>query len=118
MALADRPPRLEAVYFPTHEPERWTQLARVLEASARAHCQDWAISVRCLTPATPRTARAVQLLPHVLVRYPRELVPDASTTTYRRKEPQDRMVRQIRRARDREPGWRPLRGTFPWTRVI
>lgn len=64
------------------------------------------------------TARAVHLLPHVLVRYPREVVPDASTTTYGRKEPQDRMVRHIRKARDREPGWRPLRGTFPWTRVI
>lgn len=62
-----------------------------------------------------KTARAVIMRPDVLIRYPREVIADASTTTYGRKEPQDGLnVRRIRNERDAVPDWRPLRLTFPW----
>lgn len=65
------------------------------------------------------TARAVVLLSHPLVRYPREVIADASTTTYGRKEQQDREnVARIRAERAQIPDWRPLRLTFPWSRLI
>jgi hypothetical protein len=54
-----------------------------------------------------------------LIRYPREVIPDASTTTYGRKEPQDvENVQRIRRERERLEAWYPLRVTFPWTREL
>lgn len=64
------------------------------------------------------TAREVVMLPEALVRVPREVVPDASTTRYGRKEPQDREgVQRIRAeiAASGEP--QPKRGLFPWVRV-
>lgn len=61
------------------------------------------------------TASAVVMLPNVMIRVPRDVVPDASTTTYGRKEPQDRNnVARIRHDRAQIPNWRPLRLTFPW----
>jgi hypothetical protein len=63
-------------------------------------------------------ARAVVMVPQPLVRYPREVIPDASTTTYGRKETQDRLnVRRIRDARAELGQWRPLRVTFPYHEV-
>lgn len=66
-----------------------------------------------------RTARAVVMLPEALIRYPREHIPDASTTTYGRKEEQDHInVARIRADRSRITNWRPLRVTFPYERLI
>lgn len=63
-------------------------------------------------------ARFVELLSHPLIRYPREVIADASTTTYGRKEQQDRdNVKRIRQERADVPNWRPLRLTFPWERL-
>ena len=65
------------------------------------------------------TCRKVVILDDPLVRYPREHIPDASTTTYGRKEVQDREnVPRIRRERALIEGWRPLRNTFPWERLV
>jgi hypothetical protein len=64
-------------------------------------------------------ARAVVLRADVLVRYPREVIADASTTTYGRKEPQDRAaVAKIRAKRAKLKAWRPKRLTFPYEQVI
>jgi hypothetical protein len=66
-----------------------------------------------------RRARAVapiEDLPLALIRYPREVVADASTTTLPRKRPEDKdRIRAI--IGERGPGWRPLRLSFPWVRV-
>lgn len=64
------------------------------------------------------TAKAVVLRPEVMIRYPGEVIADARTTNYGRKEPQDREnVTRIRAERERIPNWRPLRLTFPWTQL-
>ena len=64
------------------------------------------------------TARAVYILPDVLILYPREVIPDASTTRYGRKEPKDHEnLQRIRRERAQDPDPRPKRLTFPWERV-
>lgn len=57
------------------------------------------------------------MLPEVLVRVPREVVADASTTRYGRKEEQDRAGVTAARARIAAEGGPPLRGSFPWERV-
>lgn len=57
------------------------------------------------------------MLREVLIRVPREVTPDASTTTYGRKEEQDRDGVQAARARIAKEGGPPLRGSFPWARV-
>jgi hypothetical protein len=63
-------------------------------------------------------AQDVVMLPDPMIRYPREVIADASTTTYGRKEPVDReSVKRIRIEREREIGWVPRRLTFPWTQV-
>jgi hypothetical protein len=52
-----------------------------------------------------------------LIRYPREVIADASTTTLQRKNPADKeRMREIMRGRG--PGWRPLRGRFAWEQVV
>lgn len=62
------------------------------------------------------TARAVVMRPEPLVRYPREVIPDASTTTYERKAKEDGInVPRIRAERDKIPHWTPLRVTIPYT---
>jgi glycosyltransferase involved in cell wall biosynthesis len=64
-------------------------------------------------------ARSVVTLPHVLIRYPREIIADASTTVFTRKNDpinDDDLIRR-REQRARVKGWRPLRLTFPWERV-
>ena len=53
-----------------------------------------------------------------LIRVPREVVPDASTTTYERKTPEDKeAIPRIRAARSQEADPRPKRLTFPYSRV-
>lgn len=65
------------------------------------------------------TAKAVEMLPAALVRYPREVIADASTTTYGRKEPQDRAnVPRIRAEREADPDPRPKRLTFPFEKLV
>lgn len=64
-------------------------------------------------------ARAVVMRPEVLIRYPREVLADASTTTYGRKEHQDHVnVARIREERSKIPNWRPLRLTFPFEQLL
>lgn len=64
------------------------------------------------------TASAVVMREDVLIRYPREVIRDASTTSYGRKEEQDRInVQRIRAERALVPDWRPLRVTFPWEQL-
>ncbi len=61
----------------------------------------------------------IEILPQIMVRFPREVIADASTTTYGRKEPQDRAnVRRIRLERDDIKGWETKRLTFPFERLI
>lgn len=60
----------------------------------------------------------VVVLPDALIRVPREVIADASTTAYGRKEHQDRVnIPRILHERSMTPNWRPRRLTFPWTRV-
>lgn len=61
----------------------------------------------------------VEQLDQVLIRVPREITPDASTTTYGRKEKQDQVaIPRIRAEREAIKGWRPLRLTFAYDRVF
>ena len=54
-----------------------------------------------------------------IVRYPREVIPDASTTTYERKSPIDGRLRAVKARRDQIPGgWKPLRMSFEHHRVF
>ncbi len=65
------------------------------------------------------TAESIVVLPQVMVRYPREVIADASTTTYGRKEEQDKTnVRRIINERAEIPNWRPLRVTFAYERLM
>lgn len=61
------------------------------------------------------TAARVVMRPEPLVRYPREVVADASTTTYQRKAPEDGInVPRIKAERAQIPNWTPLRLTIPY----
>lgn len=61
------------------------------------------------------TAERVVLRPEVVIRYPREVIPDASTTTYKRKQPEDGVnVPRIKAERALIKNWRPLRVTLPY----
>lgn len=53
-----------------------------------------------------------------LIRYGREVVPDASTTQYERKTEQNAVLRAERGIKIREEGGPPQRGLFPWVRQI
>lgn len=66
------------------------------------------------------TARRVVMLEQPLVRYPREVIADASTTVFTRKgDPDnDEELRRRRKARAAVPNWRPLRLMFPWEQLI
>jgi hypothetical protein len=55
----------------------------------------------------------------VLIRVPREVTPDASTTTLVRRSPENAAgldAAKIERAKIK--GWRPLRNSFPWAPVL
>ncbi len=62
-----------------------------------------------------KTARSIIMRPEALIRYPREVIADASTTTYERKAKEDGInVPRIKAAREKIVGWRPLRVTLPY----
>jgi hypothetical protein len=53
-----------------------------------------------------------------IIRVGRSVVPDASTTTYLRKQPEDKEgLDRVRRERAKTPDWKPLRYQFPYARV-
>jgi hypothetical protein len=55
----------------------------------------------------------------VVIRVPREVTPDASTTTLVRRSPENAAgLDQAKQARAQIKGWRPLRNSFPWVQVI
>lgn len=57
-------------------------------------------------------------LQECIYRVPREVIADASTTTYARKEPFDGpTIRRIKAERDALPDWKPLNLTFPYERI-
>ena len=61
----------------------------------------------------------ITLLSEVIIRVGREVVPDASTTKFKRKD-QDGLseaLRRIKAERNAIPGWRPLNLQFPYERV-
>lgn len=65
-----------------------------------------------------QTATAVDVLKESLMRVPRAIVEDASTTTYLRKQPEDRAgLERVRLEREAIGDWKPLRGTFEYDRV-
>lgn len=67
---------------------------------------------------TRRTASIVDL-PEVLIRYPREVIPDASTTTLTRKDPyQKNRINNLIRERSKIANWRPLHFIHPCERVL
>lgn len=62
---------------------------------------------------------AIEELPEVVIRYPREVVPDASTTTLERKNPQQKAaIQQAFRDRALDRGWKPQHFRFPYVRVL
>lgn len=66
-----------------------------------------------------QAAEQVVMLQHSLWRVPREVVADASTTTYGRKEKQDHDgVKRIRAEIAQSGKLTPLRGSFPWERLL
>lgn len=66
-----------------------------------------------------RKASVVELADVHLIRYPRDVIPDASTTTLERKKPEDRAnVFRIINAREHDPAWKPLNFSFPCARVL
>lgn len=61
----------------------------------------------------------IEQLKEVLVRIPRDVIPDASTTTYERKTLADgENIQRIKAERKAEKDPSPKRGLFPWTRVF
>lgn len=61
----------------------------------------------------------VQSFKEPIVRVPREVTPDASTTTLVRRSPENAAaLDRIKAARAKVKGWRPLRNTFPWSQVL
>lgn len=61
----------------------------------------------------------VDEMPVPLIRYPREVIPDASTTSLTRKSDEDKQaVNRIVKARGDQFEWRPLHFSFPCTRVL
>jgi hypothetical protein len=63
-------------------------------------------------------SKEIVMLDEVLVRYPREIVPDASTTQYGRKEKQDHDGVTRIRARIAREGGKPASLSFPYHRVV
>lgn len=62
---------------------------------------------------------AIEDLPDHVIRIPREVIPDASTTTLERKNPQQKAaIQQAFRDRLTNPAWKPQHFRFPYTRVL
>lgn len=65
-----------------------------------------------------KAACQVVMLKDVLIRYPREVIPDASTTRYQRKAPEDRAgMAEMTARRKADPDWATKRLSFPYSRV-
>lgn len=65
-----------------------------------------------------RKVTTIVMLKEVLIRVPRQVIPDASTTTYLRKQPEDAPgLARIKRLREKDPDWKPRRGSFEYDRV-
>jgi hypothetical protein len=63
-------------------------------------------------------ASEIVMLKEILIRYPREVIKDASTTTYLRKQPEDRAgMAAMKEKRAGDPDWKPKRLSFPYSRV-
>jgi hypothetical protein len=61
----------------------------------------------------------IKQVKEALIRYPRTLIHDASTTTYLRKQPEDRdAIARIKRERAQEEDPSPRRFTFEYNRVF
>jgi hypothetical protein len=66
-----------------------------------------------------RREAAVYELPWPLVRYPREVIPDASTTTLTRKSDEDRAtITRLIKGRAENPNWKPAHFTFPHEQLL
>lgn len=61
----------------------------------------------------------IAMLDEVLIRVPREVVPDASTTTYQRKgaPEDDGAIKRIKAMRELDRHWEPLRLLFPYRQI-
>lgn len=58
------------------------------------------------------------MLDECLIRVPRETIPDASTTTYQRKAPEDHVgMRSVKELRAQEVDWKPIRFRQPYRLV-
>jgi hypothetical protein len=65
-----------------------------------------------------QNAAKIKMFKEFIIRVPRTVLADASTTTYLRKQPEDKpMIIQIKANRNKEKDWKPLRGSFPYVRV-
>lgn len=103
-----------------HHPNSWAMTRKTYERSggyderyAGVYGTDGIFASR-LGKVVKRLVR----LPEPLVRYSREIIPDASTVRYARKSPENderrRLIgRQIKESGDHEP----KKGLFPWTRI-
>jgi Glycosyl transferase family 2 len=61
----------------------------------------------------------IEMLKEIIVRVPREVTPDASTTTYVRKAPEDLPgLDRVKLERESIKNWRPLTLSFPYHRVL
>jgi hypothetical protein len=66
-----------------------------------------------------RRVAEIQDLPEVLIRYPRDVIPDASTTTLQRKLPEQKAnVSRLIAERSTVADWRPLVLSFPFERLL
>lgn len=64
-----------------------------------------------------KNARSIVMLKETILRVPREVIPDASTTTYQRKAPEDRRLGQLMAERAIIPDWTTVRFRFPYSQV-
>jgi len=61
----------------------------------------------------------VAMFKEPVIRVPRGVTPDASTTTYLRKQPEDKpMIEKIMNERSQIKDWKPLRGLFAYDKVF
>lgn len=64
-------------------------------------------------------ALKVKAFKEAIVRIPRTFIPDASTTTYLRKQPEDKpAIIRIKAERAKVKDWKPLRHSFDYERVF
>jgi hypothetical protein len=66
-----------------------------------------------------RGRRSIEELSEVLIRVPRDVIADASTTTLERKRPEEKdNIRRLLAERARDPNWAPLHFSCPHERVL